>query len=334
MAEPENSAGFRLARRHLLGAAGVAAVMGSALAEEKPGPPSHPKGPKVFLDYDQVELDAAYDQDAYAANRPQLLSRYASASELVRARLGPPQRVAYGPRDVEELDIYRAAGAKAPIMVFIHGGAWRTGLAKNYAFPAELFVAAGAHFVVPDFAAAGEVSGDLTVMAQQVRRAIAWVQRNAASFGGDGERLHLCGHSSGAHLAGVALITDWQKDFSVPDDLVKTALLVSGMYDLKGPRLSARSSYVAFDDASEAALSTERHLDKLRTPLAVAYASLDTPEFQRQSLDFATAVKRAGKPVELISGDHYNHFELIETLANPYGLLGRAALAQMGLAKG
>ena len=81
MAEPENSAGFRLARRHLLGAAGVAAVMGSALAEEKPGPPSHPKGPKVFLDYDQVELDAAYDQDAYAANRPQLLNRYASASE-------------------------------------------------------------------------------------------------------------------------------------------------------------------------------------------------------------------------------------------------------------
>lgn len=244
MADPGNSAGFRLARRRLLGVVGVAAVAGPALAEEKPGPPSHPKGPKVFLDYDQVELNAAYDQDAYAANRPQLIQRYASTSDLVRARLGPPRRVAYGPSEIEKLDIYRAAGAKAPIMVFIHGGAWRTGLAKNYAFPAELFVAAGAHFVVPDFAAVGEVGGSLMVMAEQVRRAIAWAHRNAASFGGDGERLHLAGHSSGAHLAGVALITDWQKDFSVPDDLVKTALLVSGMYDLKGPRLSARSSYV------------------------------------------------------------------------------------------
>ena len=334
MGEPEKSAGFRRLRRRLLGAVGVAVVLGPALAEEKPGPPSHPKGPKVFLDYDQVELDAAYDQDAYALNRRQLLDRYASTSDLVRARLGPPQRVAYGPSEIEKLDIYRAAGAKAPIMVFIHGGAWRTGLAKTYAFPAELFVAAGAHFVVPDFAAVGDVGGSLMVMAEQVRRAIAWVQANAASFGGDGERLHLCGHSSGAHLAGAALITDWQKDFGVPDDLVKTALLVSGMYDLKGPRLSARSSYVAFDDASEAALSTERHLDKLRTPLTVAYAGLDTPEFQRQSRDFAAAVKQAGKPVALIRGDHYNHFELIETLANPHGLLGRAALAQMGLAKG
>jgi arylformamidase len=334
MRESENSAGFRQARRQLLGAIGVAAVLGPAQAEEQPGPPSHPKGPKIFLDYDQVELDAAYDQAAYAMNRRQLLDRYASSSELVRARLGPPLRVAYGPSEIEKLDIYRAAGAKAPIMVFIHGGAWRTGLAKNYAFPAEIFVAAGAHFVVPDFAAVGDVGGSLMVMAEQVRRAIAWVRANAVSFGGDGERLHLCGHSSGAHLAGVALITDWQKEFGVPDDLVKTALLASGMYDLKGPRLSARSSYVAFDDASEAALSTGRHLEKLRTPLTVAYAGLDTPEFQRQSRDFAAAVKQAAKPVELIRGDHYNHFELIETLANPYGLLGRAALAQMGLAKG
>jgi arylformamidase len=123
MADPGNSAGFRVARRRLLGVVGVAAVAGPALAEEKPGPPSHPKGPKVFLDYDQVELDAAYDQDAYAANRPQLIQRYASTSDLVRARLGPPQRVAYGPSEIEKLDIYRAAGAKAPIMVFIHGGA-------------------------------------------------------------------------------------------------------------------------------------------------------------------------------------------------------------------
>ena len=74
-----------------------------------------------------------------------------------------------------------------------------------------------------------------------------------------------------------------------------------------------------------------RHIDKLHTPLILTYGTYETPEFQRQSRDFAAAVKAAGKPVELIVGEGYNHFEMLETLTNPYGLLGRAVLTQMGL---
>src|SRR5579883_293216 len=113
--------------------------------------PARNGGPKVFLHYDQAALDAAYDQNAYAANRQQLLDRYAVNSEQVRARLGPPSRLAYGPTEIEKLDIYRTGAASAPVNIFIHGGAWRAGLARNYGFAAELFVRAGAHFVVPDF---------------------------------------------------------------------------------------------------------------------------------------------------------------------------------------
>src|SRR5262249_53370267 len=156
---------------------------------------------------------------------------------------------------------------RAPIHVFIHGGAWRGGEAKNYAFLAELFVNAGAHFVVPDFINVIEAKGDLMPMAEQVRRAIAWVHANAPSFGGDPDRIYVSGHSSGAHLAGAALITAWDKDFSVPADVVKGALLCSGMYDLKPARLSARSSYVKFTDAIEDALSTQRHLARIGCPL-------------------------------------------------------------------
>jgi hypothetical protein len=54
-------------------------------------------------------------------------------------------------------------------------------------------------------------------------------------------------------------------------------------------------------------------------------------EFQRQSREFAAAVEAAGKPVRLLVGEHYNHFELPETLGNPYVLLGRAALERMSL---
>jgi arylformamidase len=106
---------------------------------------------------------------------------------------------------------------------------------------------------------------------------------------------------------------------------------MSGMYDLKPVRLSKRSSYVKFTDEIEQGLSTQRHLDKLNAPIVVTYGTLETPEFQRQARDFVTAVKAAGKPVQLIVGEGFNHFEMAETFGNPYGILGRAALEQMNL---
>jgi len=288
-------------------------------------------GPAVWLDMDQGELDAAYDQSKYAPNLQQLVKRYATNSEAVRARLGAPRRFAYGPTPIEALDVYTTKRPNAPVNIFLHGGAWRVGLAKDYAFAAELFVHAGAHQVVPDFINVIEANGNLMPMVEQVRRAVAWVHRNASSFGGDASRIYVSGHSSGAHLAGVVLVTDWRKDFNLPADAVKGGLCCSGMFDLKPVRLSARSSYVTFTDEIEQTLSTQRHLDRLNVPVIVAYGSLETPEFQRQSRDFAAAVKAAGKPVQLLVGEGYNHFEIPETLANPHGLLGRAVLAQMGL---
>ncbi len=288
----------------------------------------------MFLDYDQVELDAAYNQTAYAPNRTQVEQRHAHNAELARARLGEPTRMAYGPTEIERLDIYRTKTARAPVHLFVHGGAWQSGSARGSAYLAELFINAGAHFVAPDFVRVQDAGGSLMVMEQQVRRAIAWVYQNAASFGGDPGRLYISGHSSGAHLAGAALITDWKKDFGVPGDIIKGALLASGMYDLRGPRLSYRSTYVKFDDATEDALSPQRYIDRIHAPVIVAYGSHETPEFQRQAREFAAAVKAAGKPVELIRGEGYNHFEIEDTLGNPYGVLGRAVLGQMGLAKG
>ncbi|TMQ06828.1 MAG: alpha/beta hydrolase [Deltaproteobacteria bacterium] len=317
-------------RRTLLKAAAAAGgAMAVPAARAQPAPSSAAKGPPVWLDLDQKALDDAYDQSVWATNGKQLLERYAVLSDDARTRLGPPQRFSYGATPVEALDVYRARNG-APIQIFIHGGAWRSGTAKEWAFPADMFVHRGAHFVVPDFASVIDAGGNLVAMAEQVRSAIAWTYRNAARFGGDRERMFVSGHSSGAHLAGVALTTDWKR-LGLPSDLVKGGVLLSGMYDLKAVRLSARSRYVHFDDATEAALSPQRHLDRLHAQLVVAHASLDSPEFQRQSRDFAAAVKAAGKPVELLVARGYNHFEAPETLGNPYGLLGRATLAQMAL---
>jgi arylformamidase len=164
-----------------------------------------------------------------------------------------------------------------------------------------------------------------------VRRGIAWTYKNAASFGGDADKLYIGGHSSGGHLCGVALVTDWQKDFGVPDTIVKGGLCMSGMYDLKPVRQSKRSTYIKFTDEMEQSMSSVRHLDKLRAPLTVTYGTNETPEFQRQNRDFAAALKAAGKQVQLIEATGYDHFEMAESLGNPYGPNGRAVLEMMKL---
>ncbi len=289
------------------------------------------KGPLVWLDLDQRGLDDAYDQLKYAPNRDQVVGRWRSNSDLTRAQIGAPRRLKYGAPEIEGADLYATHAPKAPVNIFIHGGAWRGQIAAYYGFAAEMFVAAGAHFIALDFSNVTETGGDLFPMVEQCRRAIAYIAKNAASFGGDPDRLYLSGHSSGAHLAGVMAVTDWDKEFGLPADLFKGALLASGMYDLKPVRLSARSTYVNFTDAMEHELSAQRHIGRLQAPVVVAYGSLETPEFQRQSREFVAAVKAAGKPAELIVGDGYNHFEIMETLGNPYGVLGRAAFKQMGI---
>lgn len=280
----------------------------------------------MFLHYDQAGLDAAYDQAVWAPNRDIILAAHAAASGASRDRLGLPLRRAYGPSAVEALDIFRAPVAPAPVAIFIHGGAWRGGVAANFAFPAPLFVTAGIHYVVPDFAWVQDVGGDLRVVTAQVRRAIAWVHANAASFGGDPARLYLLGHSSGAHLAAAALTSDWGT-LGAPADIIKGGLLSSGMYELAPVRLSARSRYIAFDDDTVERLSPIRHLGGLTAPLTIAWGSRESPEFIRQGEAFVAALRPAGNAVQALVGDNLNHFEILATLGAADGLLGRAALA-------
>jgi arylformamidase len=286
-------------------------------------------GAKVFLDYDQAGLDRQYDQRAWAANAAEVINGYAIDSAAVRARLDPPETYDYGDTQAAALDVFRAHRPRAAMQVFIHGGAWR-GLSKSdSAFAAETFVRAGAHFIALDFAQLPVAT--LDEMVDQVRSAVAWLYNYAGDLEADPERIFISGHSSGAHLAAAVIATDWKTRFSLPPTVVKGALCVSGIYDLEPLRRSARNSYVRLDDALVGALSPARHVDRVACPVVVAFGGDESDELKRQGRDFAAALQHRDSPVELIEADGVNHFEVINTLAKPTGLLGRVALAQMGL---
>ena len=304
-------------------------------------PPAQPGDAIIFTDphgvqYTKAQMDSVYDQVCWQQDPPDTGSRGAWLAADFLARFGKPERYAYGPTQFEGLDLYRAPVGRgdAPTMIYIHGGAWRSGSASGSASMAENFVSAGANLVALDFINAIQSKGSLLAMAEQVRNGVAWVYQNAKKLGINPNRIYVSGFSSGGHLCGVVITTDWASR-GLPSDFIKGAVCGSGMYDLYPVSLSARNLYVNFQlDDTINKLSPIKHIDNINMPVIVGHGTKETPEFQRQTDDFAAALKAAGKDVKVIVAPGYNHFEHNETFANPYGPLGRASLEIMGLQPG
>lgn len=318
------------ARKHTVAVA-LAALAALGLASSAGAVLPPPIGPVVWGGYTQNQLDATYDQNFWDDDPPEASARLALASDAVRAKYGPPARIAYGPSPYEGLDFYPSnAGGKLPVMIYIHGGAWRGGSAQTSAAQAEMFMEAGAHYVALDFVHTLQNGGNLMEMATQVRRAIAYIYTNAKTLKVDTDQIYISGHSSGGHLCGVMMTTDWSS-YGMPKKALKGGICSDGMYELYPVSLSARKTYVNFTPQTIEELSALRHMDRLNGPIVIAYGTHESPEFIRQSQDFAAALQAAGKKVTVVVGTGYNHFEFPETMSSPYAPLGRAALELMNL---
>jgi arylformamidase len=287
---------------------------------------------KVWHDYDQAALDRAYNQSHYATNMQEVLARYAVRSESYRAAHGAPQRHKYGPSTKESFDFYPSKKTNAATQIFVHGGAWRGGLAKNYGFLAELFYAADVNLLIPDFERVEDAKNGLQTMVEQIRSAVYWAYKNADLLNIDAEQLHLLGHSSGAHLVACALTTDWHNDYQLPPNIIRGATCTSGIYDLKPVRLSSRNGYLNLSDEIENGLSPERHAQKITVPLTIAYGTKESPEFIRQAQSFANSVnahRSHGNAAQLLALEGLNHFEVLENVTQSTNKLGAALLSQM-----
>jgi len=303
------------------------------LPDAQPGDAIIYTDPNGFT-YTKPQMDSLYDQVCWQQDPPDTGSKDTWATNQFLAKYGAPVRYSYGSNQYEGLDFYKTSinPGSAPTMIFIHGGAWRSGSASGYGYFAENFVSAGANLVVLDFINVIQSGGDLLVMANQVRDAVAWVYQNASTLGIDRNNIYVSGHSSGGHLCGVAITTDWTAR-GLPADLIKGAVCASGMYDLAPVALSARNTYVNFTPQTVSELSPAQHIANIHSRVVLGHGTKETPEFQRQSELFAVQLRAAGTPVALVVAPGYNHFEFAETFAQPYAPMGRAALELMGLSK-
>ncbi|HEY1506202.1 MAG TPA: alpha/beta hydrolase [Stellaceae bacterium] len=288
--------------------------------------------PKVYLDYTQKELDDAFEQAVWAPNFEELRDKNKARCAEIRGRFEHFER-RYGEGPHETVEIVPAKQANAPVLFFVHGGRWRPQPDNSFVYFADTVVTAGAHLVAARFSTLDPPKSPTRMpdMIAELRRAVVWLSANAASFGGDPERIHVIGHSSGAHLTSVLLTTDWGR-LGAPADVLKSGTCVSGMYELRPVLLSARSAYVKLTPEEEDEFSAIRHLDRLACPITVAYGSKESPEFQRQGRTFAAALRDRGAAADELILDGLNHFEGIRSMIEPQSPLARQVLGQLGLA--
>lgn len=239
----------------------------------------------VYATFDQDTLDREYSPSSCIDDLDVYLDEYARTSKAAKSdalkdsACDADQR--YGPGAEETLDLFLPAErGSAPLHVFIHGGYWQLLSKDESCFAAPMFQQHGSLFAALNYTLAPQQT--LTGIVAENRRAITWLYENADDWGFDRERIYLSGHSAGAHLAMMMLITDWPK-LGLPQDVIKGVCAVSGVYDLEPVRLSYVNDVVGMDTSEAERNSPIRHSLVNHCPVILAYGDNETGEFKRQT---------------------------------------------------
>lgn len=272
----------------------------------------------------QAALDAAYDVDNAVADFDGYVKWYLETSEAARSALDCRVGVPYGPTLMERANVFPATGeTPAPILIFIHGGYWRILTADVFDMVATGPVAAGFAVVNVTYALCPAVT--ISEIVRQIRAAIAWAARNAASFGGDPQRIYVAGHSAGGHLTATSVLTDWEADYGLPGDLIKGAMPISGLFDLEPVSYSFLQPSLRLTGEQILKESPIRHVRKSPVPMVVAWGGKETDAFQNQSRHFLDQWQAAGNLGEALIPQK-DHFDILDGFQTIDGVLTQALL--------
>lgn len=267
---------------------------------------------------DQEALDEEYDLLRTAPNFfTDYLEKWVIEGEKIRGELDCKLDVPYGHTKAEAIDIFHGEyqGELKPIFLFIHGGYWFFLTRKEFSTTAAGLTSLGYPVGVVDYAHAPKVS--MGEIVRQIRSSIAWLWHNAESFGGDRNRIVLGGHSAGAHLAMMAMQTDWEEDYGIPDDVIKCAVLLSGLFDLAPFRYNFLQPKLQLTADDVQKYSPHYNIKPSKAKILISAGGGETAELQRQSRDFFDAWTQAGNEGEWIDMSHKNHFDIVDGYIDP-----------------
>ena len=271
--------------------------------------------------------DRQYNARAMIPDHARIFERWKTRSQQARARLPCRLDIPYGASPAEKLDIFPAEGKSEALLVFIHGGYWRSLDKSDFSYLAPAFTRRGVTLALPNYGLCPKVG--IEDIVKQNLLAIAWLWHYGARYGVNPGRLYVAGHSAGAHLAAMMLAARWNTYMpELPYNLVKGGLAISGVYDLE-PLAHAPfvNQDLKLDQVQARRLSPVVIPPATTAPLYTAVGGDESDEFKRQNALIARAWRYA------FAGDipmpGRNHLTVVEELANPDSALFKGAMGMM-----
>ena len=228
-----------------------------------------------------------------------------------------------------KLDLFVPIGAKDfPVLIYVHGGAWKSGNKNLYAALGRTFARHGIGTVVINYRLSPKVKHP--AHAEDVARAFAWTRANIAKYGGSADRITLMGHSAGGHLASL-LATDpaYLKAEKLEPAHIRGVISVSGLYkidpasDLTIPAFGADAEFCK-------QASPLMYISGKLPPFLIVYAEHDYEQFDRMAIDFQAALQKSGTPATLLKLMHRNHISEIVSILNDDDPLNQAVRRFVG----
>lgn len=229
---------------------------------------------------------------------------------------------AYGALPRQTLDVYRPADAAPamPVIVFIHGGSWRSGDKRDYGFVGAAFASRGFLAVLPNYRLVPEAR--FPTFVEDCAAAVRWTQDHAAAHGGDPRRIVLVGHSAGAYNAAMlTLDARFLAGAGVDARNVQGFAGLAGPYDFLPFDVDATRD--AFGEAPDSAATQPVNFVRAdAAPMLLLWGEDDTTVGRRSIDGLARAQRAVGGAVETKVYPGIDHVEIMLALSRP--LRGRA----------
>ena len=274
------------------------------------------------------EMEYQYNPRESVPEYPELAKVRAAQAKKVRETVKSWLNISYGSSPREMLDIYAADKPGGPVLIYIHGGYWRSGSKEDNCNFVPTFTKRGATVVLVEYDLCPQVT--VTDIVRQTRASIAWVCKNIMRYSGDPSRIYVSGHSAGGHLTAMALAHDWTQE-GLPQDCTKGAVATSGVFDLDMVMKISVQEQVRMTPEVAKLNSPFENPPRVKCPLVVAVGSAEPKGWQQMSEDYFNYCKQQGINAEYLVVPGANHYTMAEKLLDDTNPLTQAMIKQMNI---